>query len=264
MGLITTKDAAKEAVEKAIDAMNEIGKAACRPIYRGTQEHLEQWGSGTFLEIGGADYFVTAAHVLDGHKEAGLFIGQNGLQPIELDLSATVAPDGNRECDKFDFAFAKVDQNWRELGIKPLIFDPMRLYDCQILSAFGWPNSRNRQRSINKVERSIRPTCRQFVSGGVSASASLQREGFSDQNHVIMHRSKYGVVEGRKVRNFEPKGMSGGIIFGLPNAHKPEVLAGQIDAKVVPIGIVIEKNADNKALIGTRISVIAEAIAKRA
>ena len=156
--IITPKEAAREALQRAKDQIVQLGKAACRPIYRSSDGEPEHVGSGTFISINEKDYFLTAAHVLDKVGGESFFVGQDTTLPINLTVHSTTAPDGNRELDKLDFAFAQVGDFWRDQGIVPLQFDLLRQFHTPLYSAFGWPCAKNRKRSINSQANTIRPT----------------------------------------------------------------------------------------------------------
>ena len=262
--IITPKEAAREALQRAKDQIVQLGKAACRPIYRSSDGEPEHVGSGTFISINEKDYFLTAAHVLDKVGGESFFVGQDTTLPINLTVHSTTAPDGNRELDKRDFAFAQVGDFWRDQGIVPLQFDLLRQFHTPLYSAFGWPCAKNRKRSINSQANTIRPTCRQFLSNEIGLSDALAKEGFSNEHHLVMHRPKFSEIDGVKVKTFEPRGMSGGVIFGIGKAHKATVLAGVEEAVVFPAAIVIEKHLPGEALIGVRLSTIARAISQQA
>ena len=238
--IITPKEAAREALQRAKDQIVQLGKAACRPIYRSSDGEPEHVGSGTFISINEKDYFLTAAHVLDKVGGESFFVGQDTTLPINLTVHSTTAPDGNRELDL------------------------LRQFHTPLYSAFGWPCAKNRKRSINSQANTIRPTCRQFLSNEIGLSDALAKEGFSNEHHLVMHRPKFSEIDGVKVKTFEPRGMSGGVIFGIGKAHKATVLAGVEEAVVFPAAIVIEKHLPGEALIGVRLSTIARAISQQA
>ena len=258
--LFSLKDSVRDAM---IDVEQLVARLACasvRPIYRDKGLRPEQVGTGSFVEVDGRDYLVTAAHVVDHHQAHTLFVGQRKLVGVTLTFHSTVAPGGNRAADKLDFAFAPLDVSWRAMGIKPIplstLFDRE---DAPLYSAIGFPNSRNRK--YNPVKNTVRPTVRQFISSPVDDPAAFEAIGLARDVHLALRRDpKYALSRGSRVIPFEPRGMSGGLIFGLYGVQAPRVLAGLDHPLVVPEAIVTERSAEHHLLLGTRLVTIVNAI----
>lgn len=217
-----------------------------------------------FFEIDNRDYLITAAHVLDDRQDHTLYVGQNGLIPINLTFLSTIAPDGKRLRDKIDFAFAPINGSWRDLGVKPIkVSNLVNRDDAPYYSAIGFPNSRNKK--YNPVRNTIRPTIRQFISTPNINIKSFTAIGLNSEIHLALNRPhKYGFSSGSYVHLFEPRGMSGGMIFGLYAMSRPSVLAGLDMPLIIPAAIVTEKNTRHQLLFGTRIAIIVETIRRRA
>jgi hypothetical protein len=80
-------------------------RRAIRPIYRphGRRKGLyEQIGTATLFKVNSAPLIVTAAHVIDHHKQDGdLWVGaEKTLVPLQGSFSSTERPGGNRKLDE--------------------------------------------------------------------------------------------------------------------------------------------------------------------
>lgn len=257
---MTLKESVREALVDVEKSVARRARASVRPIYRNKGLRPEQLGTCSFLEIDGADYLVTAAHVVDNHRSNTLFVGQRALIGITLTFRSTVPPAGKRANDKLDFGFARLDGSWRNHGIEPMAVSALIDRDDALLySAIGYPNSRNRK--YNPVKSTVRPTVRQFISSPVNDPAAFAAIGLSPDVHLALRRDpKYALSGGARVNPFEPRGMSGGMIFALYGMHSIDVVAGLKKPLVVPEAIVTERNVEHKLLFGTRLVSIIDTI----
>ncbi|MEE4213048.1 MAG: hypothetical protein V2I43_27700 [Parvularcula sp.] len=259
--IIQPADLAREALSKANAAVSRRALTSVRPIYRNLGPRPEHLGTVTFVEVDGQDFILTAAHVVDNHREHTLYIGHQTLQDLTLTFHTTVAPNGDRLRDRWDFSFAKADPVWRESGIVPLgISDLPVLEDGLILTAVGYPNSSNRR--IDHKAGKIIPTQRRYTSQRLPPDHPLyQRASIAHETHVaISHNSKHAMMDGQKVRAFEPRGMSGGVFFGLPDVHKTRVILEGGEPSILPAGLIIERCGTHRALFGPMLTVIADQI----
>src|SRR4051794_8534638 len=94
----------RDAINRANDMAATVAKAAVRPIYRNIGTRPDHLGTVTFVTVDGEDYIVTAAHVVDHHKEHTLYIGHQRLQDLTLTFHTTQAPDDDRARNRWDFS----------------------------------------------------------------------------------------------------------------------------------------------------------------
>ena len=110
----TLKEAIRQSLTKLETLVLSHARPCVRPVYQDTGTRPEQIGTCTFVEIDGTDYLVTAAHVIDAHRDRSLFVGQGQLIPLNARFHSTAAPRG---MDKLDFGFAALAPSWREAGM---------------------------------------------------------------------------------------------------------------------------------------------------
>jgi len=259
--IIQMTDLARDALHRANIAVSAAALTAVRPIYRNIGTRPDHLGTVTFVEVDGVDYILTAAHVVDHHEAHTLYIGHRRLQDITLTFRMTAAPDGVRSNDRWDFAFAKADSIWREHGIIPLDISQLpALDDAMILTAVGYPNSANRK--IDHQFRRIRPTQRRYASLRLPSDHPIYAAlPIAHNTHVAISRdSRYAMSDGKRVSTFEPRGMSGGVFFGMPNVQRAAVVVFGGEPTIFPAGLIIEKNDQHRALFGPALSVIADQI----
>lgn len=259
--IIQPADLAREALNKANAAVSRRALTSVRPIYRNLGHRPDHLGTVTFVEVDGRDFILTAAHVVDNHTEHTLYIGHRRLQDLTLTFHTTVAPNGDRLKDHWDFSFAEADPAWRESGIVPLdISDLPVLENGLLLTAVGYPNSSNRK--IDHKAAKITPTQRRYSSQRLPPDHPLyQRASIAHESHVaISHNSKHAMMDGQKVRAFAPRGMSGGVFFGLPDVHQTRVTLDGGEPSIFPAGLIIERCDKHQALFGPMLAVIADQI----
>lgn len=259
--IIHPKDLAREALNRANAAVSDAALAAVRPIYRNIGKRPDHLGTVTFVEVDGRDYILTAAHVVDNHEEYTLYIGHQTLQDLTLTFRTTVAPNGDRLRDRWDFSFARADPSWRKNGIVPLDISNLPvLEDGLFLTAVGYPNSANRK--IDHKAEQITPTQRRYSSQRLPLDHPIyETVNIGHDTHLaINHNHKYSVMDGKKVKTFNPRGMSGGVFFGLPDVHRSQVALLGGKPSIFPAGLIIERCGRHKALFGPVLAVIADQI----
>jgi hypothetical protein len=254
------KDLARNALDRANELVSAAALKAVRPIYRNVGTRPEHLGTVSFVEVDEIDYILTAAHVLDDHETHTLYIGHTRLQDITLTFRSTSAPGGDRLNDHWDFAFAKADSAWREQGIVPLAIGHPVIEEAAIFTAVGYPNSANRKVDVQK--RQIRPTQRRFSSTRLGADHPIYEDlGIAFDTHAAISRDpKYAISNGKRVKTFEPRGMSGGIIFGLSNVHSASVVVFGDEPVIFPAGLITDRSDRHRALFGPALTVIADQI----
>jgi hypothetical protein len=230
------------------------------PIYgakeNGSPDHI---GSAVLLKVNGRKVMLTAAHIVDENKVTTLYApGRLKLIAIEGLFEATQAPHGNRDRDRFDFAYCGLSDELSQAIVGRFIdehevatsavVEAGRLY-----TALGYPNSKNARR--NPLTRSVRPTL--FPYSNVhkvdeAVAASLPGGG---QRHIFLPYGKRSRSNGQIGNSVQPRGMSGGAVI---DAGRPADLAALISG-VAPVpllaGITIER-PENRVLIATRMSTI--------
>jgi hypothetical protein len=259
--IIQMRDLAREALNRANAAVSAAALTSVRPIYRNIGTRPDHLGTVTFVEVDGADYILTAAHVIDHHEAHTLYIGHKRLQDISLTFRTTAAPDGDRSKDRWDFSFAKADPVWRENGIIPLDIGQLPdLDDALIFTAVGYPNSANRK--FDHQSRRIQPTQRRYASLRLPEDHEIYTAlPIAHNTHVAISRDgRYAITDGKKVSTFEPRGMSGGVFFGMLDVHRAAVAFFGAEPTIFPAGLIIEKNDKHRALFGPALSVIADQI----
>lgn len=252
---------ARDALNRAYQAVSAAALTAVRPIYRNVGTRPDPLGTVTFVEVDGIDYILTAAHVVDHHQAHTLYIGHERFQDMTLTFRTSVAPGGDRTKDRWDFAFARADSIWREHGIIPLDISQLpALDDGLILTAVGYPNSANRK--IDHHGRRIQSTQRRYASlrlpSGHPIYAAL---GIEHDTHVAISRDpKYAISHGKRVNTFEPRGMSGGVFFGMPDVQHAAVVIFGGEPTIFPAALIIERSDQHRALFGPALYVIADQI----
>lgn len=259
--MIKKTDPAQDALKRAYRAVSAVALTAVRPIYRNVGTRLDPLGTVTFVEVDGIDYILTAAHVVDHHEAHSFYIGHRRFQDMTLTFRTTLAPGGDRSKDHWDFAFARADPRWREDGIIPLDISWLpRLSDELILTAVGYPISANRK-SEHRARR-IQATQRSYSSMRLPSDHPIHAALAIDHDtHVAVNRDpKYAVLAGRRVKTFEPRGMSGGIFFGLPDVQHAAVVIFEGEPTIFPAALIVEKSDKHRALAGPTLQVVADQI----
>jgi hypothetical protein len=96
--------------------------SAVRPVYRATTEgRAEHLSSCVLIRHKDQHLLVTAAHVIDHHKESALYIPVKGrLSKLEASGVITRPPKRGRDDDRFDFSILELPlQMISALGSRP-------------------------------------------------------------------------------------------------------------------------------------------------
>ena len=243
----------------AATAQARFGDAVI-PIYgakeTGAPNHI---GSAILLNVNSRKVLLTAAHVLDEHKFTTLYAPGVGKPiPIEGKFVATRAPEGNRDLDRFDFAYCRLSDEMSEaivgrfVGEDEIVTSEVeeagRLY-----TALGYPNSKNSRH--NPITQSIRPNLLPYSNVhkvDQSVAATLPDGG---RRHIFLPYGKRSRIDGLIVNSVAPRGMSGGAVV---DAGRPGDLQTLLSgAAPIPrlAGLVIERPG-KRVLIATRMSTI--------
>ncbi len=255
-------ESAKAALEAAETAVAKRARKAVRPVYVNDGQDPQHHATCIFIEVDGQDYLLTCAHVMDAAgKGVTIFVAEKELHGITATFNLTNAKSGKRDDDLLDFAFTPVGPEWRERGIIPLSEDEMQCSAAHFYEAYGYPNSRNGKKTISFTGKKIRPTVKPFLSKEVDDPAVLAAAGLSAQHHLALFRDPESALDGgKKVKPFEPVGMSGGAIFAMLDVTDLQVHAGFKAPRVALAALITHKSPEHKLIWGTRMSTIVAAI----
>ncbi len=244
-----------------------------RPIYASTDGTKPQpvW-SCVLLQVEGRKYVVTAAHVIDWLADAALYVaGLVGQQLVQIvgEVSSTQAPIGGRRKDRWDFAFWPITARAASgLGV-------VRFLDSNDLShnrassknrvymAIGYPVSRNK-RKIDAPKRKLKLVLRKYSSKALDLPKLAADLQISGNDHFFLQFEKRSQdSEGRRVRTFNPVGMSGGAFVDLGDFTSISRYVPDQNAQGKLAGILSEHHKRHGAIVAVKIQSIVRAI-KRA
>ena len=199
---------------------------------------------------------LTAAHIIDDHKDTGLYVGgDKRLIVLDGAFSSTLAPGGDRNLDHFDFSVSTVsDELEKSLGnasyIPSEFFSRGRRQDRKhaMYACVGYPNSQNKEMSTTRREVAVRLW-------------THTSPGRSTDGHLSIDFPKYAEnMDGTKRTSTHPRGTSGGPVFYLGDFGDPGTY--WVDSSFQPMfeGIVVEKPVGGRALRAVKIAVIISAL----
>ena len=254
------------------------GVSAAMAKYRGTVHPLylvdrngrpAHCGTCFGLEIQGVKYLVSAAHVVDDILLKGGYVAGNGrLEALEGDFFLTKPPDGNRESDRYDFAWKRLtDADLRILGWTEFVNErdlcENRTHTVgRAYLAVGFPRSKNKK--ADPTTRKVRPKLQQYTAMGKEKQELFQSLGLTGEHHIAVEYENRSRDEGgMEVNSVSPRGMSGGPMFDLgakgtvADLSRHEPYAGRL------AGIIIEKYDEHKVLIAVKIGFLCQFIAQQ-
>jgi hypothetical protein len=256
----TIKQVILDRLRECIAAAQDQYGAAVLPIYGSNSKGAPfQIGSCVLLRLDGESFLVTAAHVIDWHERASLYVGQSQLEPIALDFIVTNRVAGSRDRDKADVAIAKLPADFvaKLGGAKFITKSELSYADVktkgQAFTCLGFPNSKNKKVDRNKT---IITAQMASVTGLRILPNDLVRElRVSGDQHVFVKHNKYSKdLVGTKVNSFSLPGMSGGAVIDLGNVADPKNLTSKCNPRLA--GILIEFHSKHEAIVGTRLAFI--------
>lgn len=208
-------------------------------------------------------YLVTAAHCLDDfidtNIDTGLYIpSKSGLIPFNALFYCTKKPNGNRDKDRYDFAFAKIPPRVASELYSITYFTEKDISNRGGIKensymVLGYPNSKNKRIDYDKKQAigKIFNYSAMIVSNGSEIAKEL---GVNPEDFIyIEFDSQYSDLSGNTINAIDPKGISGGSLIDLGNivsTNKVCLLAG----------LLIEFNKKHKVMVATRMSIILNAI----
>lgn len=219
-------------------------------------------GSGVMMQFGGKYFLLTAAHVLEAKRpESSLLIPSRSDKMVVISGPGMVsaAPGRNRKHDRFDCAWieinpetaAEISHAHKFLGPEDIAADDASSTgDHYCLS--GYPVSRSR---FDATRDAIRVTLLNF-NGYAATEKTYRKSKTNPITHVAVQYSKgkstntHGVM----TRNDNPHGLSGGALWKwvcLPD--------GKTELRFL-VGIIVEWDASNAVVIGTKVAFLIESI----
>jgi hypothetical protein len=251
---------------RCADEARRLYRDAVRPIFRRLPDgRPEQLGSSVLLEVQGRKWLATAAHVLDGHKEASLHLGARGeIIPLNATFNATTMPAGGREGDSVDVAVAELTsaqvEKLGELPFVPmadqLVEPPLRPTDFFL--AVGYRASQNKppRPGVTRLPVTV------WSYKGLSAAVPMpeKRAHRGAYNFALEYPKRAARATGEAVPTTPPHGVSGGAIFHLGDLASVDQLGSPEPHRPKLAGIVIECNKGARVLVGTKLIALRDAI----
>lgn len=218
-------------------------------------------GSAVLLEIAGQHFLLTAAHVLDENDITPLYLpGKSGFVALHGNSKRTVAPEGDRDLDRYDLGYVHLPDNVLESIPAPYWFLPIPLVDVDCVPTqgqrfifTGYPHKAvTAKYGTTKVHAQI-----ESYTDQVCPPSLIQRAEADPNCHIVIHfdRKRARDSDGRIVTPKERTGISGGGVWtGQPG----------VSSKGLPnlrlCGIMIEHGKKNQCMIATRIVGVLEMI----
>jgi hypothetical protein len=201
----TVKEVILDRLRECIEAAQARYGAAVLPIYgsnsTGGPFHI---GSCVLLRLEGEPFLLTAAHVIDWHETASLYVGQSQLEPINLNFIATKRVAGSRDRDKADFAIAKLPADFaaKLVGAKFVTESEISYADVmtkgRAFTCLGFPNSKNAR--IDRVKKAITSQMASVTNLRILPDELLSELGVTGGQHIFLSHKKYSKdLAGNKV-----------------------------------------------------------------
>jgi hypothetical protein len=258
-----------ERVNEASDAARTAFRDAILPIYGASENGcVKHIGSSILLHVQGCHYFVTAAHVIDWKNDTTLYLGCpcHRLKPLQLELLVTVAPNGKRDNDRFDFSFAPIDSNLIEKlsGVKFIteaeISGPIANTDGRIFTCLGYPNSKNKIK-LRKDKNIPRLGC--YTSIGKTMNCGPGGVAKNHNQIRIAGDTKYSLDDqGNRISSISLPGFSGGAIIDVGQISADK-LHSNFAPKLAAVFIEVKQEKSKNIIIGTCLTTILGAISNR-
>lgn len=263
-GIIKTiSEIGLERLDKCSKQMGQRFFGAVRPCFALDDASLPvALGSCFLMRLDGVPFLVTAAHVVDQSARTTLFVGSSDRPiPLEGIFSVTSKPNGLRNDDPFDFAFAELSPE-----------------QCEALRAdFFITEDMVSQNRANKENRGYMalgyPVMMQLFNYGISkafteawtfvgfhrpSSGLYEALGVTGTHHfAIRFEDRVKTFAGREKDAPDPEGASGGILIDLGN-FDPAKLAPDAACVGLLSSILIEHRREHRAIVATDIQVVIE------
>lgn len=256
----------EEVVRERIIEASEVAlthfRNAVRTIYgvssKGNPTHS---GSAIFLQLQDIHYLVTAAHVIDWNSSMTLYLGADTFDALQSELLITVAPEGDRQKDHFDFAVVPLDSEIisKLSGAKFIteneISRSIEKTNGRIYTCLGYPNSKNKVNSYKDTK--VQPSLGIYTSLG--KTTDFLEEIATDHDHILIdHDTQYSCDgSGNQIKSMDLHGFSGGAIIDVGRIS-PDTLNSNLTPKLAALFIEVsnKKNNRKQCILGTRLSTI--------
>jgi hypothetical protein len=268
LGLIKSVDDAirERADEFARRAMTKFYKAIL-PIYAVVRKSHTHLGTCTLIQIAEQRFLVTAAHVLDEHKKAELWVGgMRHLVRLTGRFVDSISPGGLRKQDHHDIAILQIHEALAQaLGdviyISPELMSKNRrqsekkvLYLC-----IGYPNSKNK--NVHATRREVDVEFWNHIGPGRLTNESLGEWAKKTTDHLFIDVPKKHAknADGEKINAVHPKGTSGGAVFYVGDFSDVSTFSSDKECRPMLEGIIIEGHLNERVLVAVQIGVVVQA-----
>jgi hypothetical protein len=238
-------------------AMDRFGPAIY-PIYAFREYSPEFIGTCFGIAYRGRKFLVTAAHVMDNHREAQLAVGvSTGMYSIVGDFFTVKTPQVGRDEDPFDFAWQELNsedaKNFEVIASDDIDISNVPPSDKKAYTAIGYPLSKNKKiRPNERQQRNITPKRVQYSDFRVDAVEYFKHRGMTLETHIAIKRDNRAIdADGREGNTIGLKGMSGGPLIDI-GLRAPD---GQLSPQKVA-GILIEHNDKETIIVAVRLGLV--------
>jgi hypothetical protein len=269
--LLTPGQAGLQRLKECSEEASAQYLPAVRTMYRVDEQRTdrpEAFGTSFLMEVDGGKFIITAAHVFDETNKSSVYVaGESSLVKLSGEFHVTAAPSGDRDADKYDFAFQELDADAvKKLG-SVFYIDASQVslnrgtMDGRMFMALGYPASRNRISSPEVAKAHILAKawiyCGTVYTDGVAAT----KIGAGDETHLLLkHSHKTSkTFTGQLTNSVKPHGASGGVLVDLGLPH-PSTLASDSKCTARLAGVLIEKHNACNAIVATKIELVLQAI----
>jgi hypothetical protein len=270
--IISVREAIHDQLESSVALSTSKYRTTVRLIFGSLNKRSFPIGTAFFLNYEEESYVVTAAHVMDHHKNgAALFVACPQPWSLAGTVWSTLAPAGERKNDRLDLAFRRLSSDEIERHQSDggtFVSHPSDVIPQQhqskgrVYLALGFPNSRNRV-NPTKVEQAT-ALLKHYDSGQPIESPSLRAVGIDDDVHIaIRYDDKVRIGFDTSKDSVHPRGTSGGILIDLGTQTFDSMTSGQFPGHLA--GMVIERRPTEVGrdfLISVRVHRIIDAIKK--
>ena len=134
--------------------------------------------------------------------------------------------------------------------------------DGKIYLAIGYPNSKNKNKEINRTNTSVTPHLFSYSSTIKQNSDLCQKLKISGNEHLFLnYNSKYSKdTNGLKINSISPKGISGRALIDMGNITQIEQYETNVLCNGKLTGLLIENHQEYCVMCAVKISVITQAI----
>lgn len=267
---MTLLKAAAQGLEDRITAIAERAykkyRKAVHPIYGVKGVSPAHIGTCFFLKVRAQRYVITAAHVIAEAETSTLYIPVGSrLVAVSGNFACTSAPDGNRDLDYYDFAYAVADDEYflddeRVAWIEESDISMNRVsVGTHAYMLIGYPRSKNKD--PDNARKSLDPKIWNYYATGRLVPEMYARLGLSGEDHVsIRYEQRSRSAEGVWENSISARGMSGGPLIDLGAQGPPTdtELTDSFDGRLA--GVLIEGGAEEDVLVSIKVNLIVNKI----